>query len=690
VFENSDVLDTTIRTDDLTEAYALEFEADGTCDLSSTDSDILTYVSGTTWKTADLNKYVRVTLSVLGNNTEDLRIIELLDETSPSSGVWNQIRLENASFITESGVSWQLRAQTTNRASSWNAGTGIAMFSTTPEAIDQILFGHKELMWDRFDVVISSATPSIIAVWEFYDPSETTIHPESVVKDPVGFGGHLQFRLDALLGLNIASNALVRVMHVPTGVESNALSTTSGGYNVVNINGYLGQSSPSTVATDYLVFAEWRPVSVLTDTTKPGSATWEQSGYTEFTLPQNQTDNWQKYTFYDKNIPEEREAYFLRYRVCSNSGAAAAPVPQAVSFTSGERYVLYDAVQGKTVEDDPLGSSSGDANQEFRLLNSPYIYQTIRVFIDEGGGDIEWEEVETFLTSYSIDRHFIVDVQTDGSAILKFGDGINGRIPPLGTNNIRAIYRIGADEDGNIGANTLTVNRDGVGVFKQITNPRSGEFWVEADWNSQDALERVKQAGPLNLRTMLRGMTARDVEILAQSFVNTDGVKPVARAKAYEEAFGPKTLELVVAGGGGAALTSTYRSQLEEFFNGGENYGGVLIANHEVTVTNYSPKLIGYTVEVTAYSVVTETLVLQTLSSLISPTAVEDDKVTFVWEFGQEVPNSRVIAEIFKISPGNVFKVVITTPSSDVSLTARELPVLDAANTTITIVSPVV
>ncbi len=88
--------------------------------------------------------------------------------------------------------------------------------------------------------------------------------------------------------------------------------------------------------------------------------------------------------------------------------------------------------------------------------------------------------------------------------------------------------------------------------------------------------------------------------------------------------------------------------------------------------------------EVTAnLGVVTEALVLQALSSLVSPTALEADKTTFVWQFGEEVPNSRVNSEVFNVSVGNVAKVVITTPSEDVGLEAYELPLLDTANTNI-------
>jgi hypothetical protein len=201
-------------------------------------------------------------------------------------------------------------------------------------------------------------------------------------------------------------------------------------------------------------------------------------------------------------------------------------------------------------------------------------------------------------------------------------------------------------------------------------------------------LEKVKRTGPFNLRTMSRAVTARDAEILAAAYVNPGGVRPVARSRGYEEAFGPKTIELVVAGQGGAALAQDSRTELEEFFNGGDTYEGVLVLNHELSITNYTARQIALNMEVVANPVVTEAMITQALSFLLSPTATESDGVTYVWQFGQEVPLSRIISEIFKISPGNVFKVTITSPTSDIGMAARELPIFDPINTNVVVLPP--
>lgn len=686
VFENADAVDLSARTDQIELAYGIEEENTGVGFVTSVNPDILERTSGYQFVTADLNKVVEVTGSILGNNIEDDRIVELLDETTPGSGVWNQARLANAAFVSETSLSFTVRGITANGAPDLVAATGFAPWSSNVVAGNKFYFGHTDIMWNRFDVTMPTAALGYEGIWEFYDRSETTIQPDLVTVDPSP--GVLRFDLNALLGITSAKGAHVKVQHVPTGYESNGISDWTGTTNYVDISGYMGQTSPSTTIGDYLVFCSWRPIDLTEDTTLSGGQRMRQSGRVKFNIPQTESDSWQQYQLYDIDAGTQRESYFLRYRVVDASASVVGPTFTTLTFTEGSQYIVFTAIQGKTVDDIPLGSSSGQALQEFTLTRSPYVLNSAQVWVDEGGGPVEWSRVDTFLTSYSTDRHFIAEMNSDGTAVIQFGDGTNGRVPPIGTNNIEATYRVGADEDGNIGANVVRVNRDGVGVFTEITNPRSGVFWVEADWNSVEALEKVKVQGPYRLRTMYRAVTPRDAEILAGAFVNANGVRPVARARSYEDAFGPKTIELVVAGQGGASLAQSSRTELEEYFNGGDDYLGVLVMNHELTISNYVPKSVALEMEVVANTVVTEAMVIQTLTYLLSATALESDGVSYVWQFGQEVPLSRIIAQIFQISPGNVFKVTTTSPTADIGLGANELPLFDAVNSQVVMLPP--
>lgn len=692
VFENPLALDLTVRNDSqaLTYGYGLQYDRNGEGRLDSSYPDVV-YDDTAPFRDTDLNHYMSISVSILGNNTEDKRIIELLDAIPGTSPVeYNSVRLQNASFIAEYPVIWTIRKITTNNATDWNAGTGVNPLPGGLTDGDKIYIGHPDVMWDRVDLSLTAPVAAgFNARLEFYDPTESAIAPDSISVSYTS--SRMIFYINTLLGSSNCEGTLTEVMYVPTGAKFKSYSLWDAYGNYIFIDGYLGQSpTPSTTVGDYIVKAEWKALTNTTDTTiVGGNSLWSQAGRQVFPIPQTRTYSWTKTSLYDLTDGELKSGYYLRLRI-ADAASGDCPTINGIRIDQGEEYVLVYLVQGQTVEDSPLASSTGEANQEYSFNRKPYVISSARVFVDEGGGEFEWSVYTSLLRSKSADRHCMIVAKTDGSAAIRFGDGTNGRIPPIGTNNIRVMYRVGADRNGNIGANTLTVNRDGVGVFKTISNPRQGKYWIAADWSSPSALEQAKDRGPAVLRTMYRAVHPSDMETLSRAFVNRQGIRPVARVKAYEEAFGPKTVELVVCGGGGAALTDDERSELAEYFNGGTDWGynGIIIANTEVVVSNYSPRLLAPVVRIEAYPYITEELVKQLLSSILNPTALESNGKTYIWRFGQTVTTSRIASEIFQLSPGNIFDVDVNSPTSDISLSARELPMYDFANAQVIIVPP--
>lgn len=686
VFENPSAFDLRSRNDSqgLTYGYGLQFTLSGSgASVSSVYSDILTD-STAPFTSAHLNNYLSVSGSTIGNAVEDLRITELLDEGPV--GYYSQVRLAGASFTSESGLNWIIRTVSNNHASNWNVGTPSDPLPSSFVAGDKIFFGHSDLMWDKINLTLNtSVTPGYDAVVEFYDPTDSTTFPTSVTS----IAGGLKIDCTSLLGTEDVNGALVEVTYIKTGTKYRGFTEFLVSANVLNTTTFFGQSTPSTNASDYLIDCKWRPISITNDTTKVSNSIWSQNGVQEFDVPQNRTDKWLKYNIYDHLASEDKYAFFLRFRIVNPAGGSGL-VPSRLRIDDGKEYALITLLQGQTVEDSPLASSNGQANQEYLVSRKPVILGSFRVFIDEGGGEFEYIVYSSLLNSISTDRHCRVDYISDGSAKLIFGDGVNGKIPPLGTNNIRTIYRIGADVNGNVGVDTLTVNRDGAGTFRNITNPRQGRYWIEPDWSSESALERTKERGIRQIKTMSRAAHSKDVVTLATRFQTQAGTRPVIRAKAYEEGLGPKTIELIVAGGGGAALTSLEIEELEEYFNGGEVYGypGVILNNTRVYVKNYIPRIIPFTMRVEAYDTVTEDLVKQLLNSVVEPGAIASNGYSFLWRFGQKVALSKIASEVFNLSPSSVFDVDFIVPTADIVLTPRQLPIVDAVNTQVIIVPP--
>lgn len=65
-----------------------------------------------------------------------------------------------------------------------------------------------------------------------------------------------------------------------------------------------------------------------------------------------------------------------------------------------------------------------------------------------------WTPVTTLLESHAQDQDFVVETENDGTALLRFGDGVYGLDPQDGS-HVFVRYRIGVGSNGNVGADSL-------------------------------------------------------------------------------------------------------------------------------------------------------------------------------------------------------------------------------------------
>lgn len=132
--------------------------------------------------------------------------------------------------------------------------------------------------------------------------------------------------------------------------------------------------------------------------------------------------------------------------------------------------VPMTVVQGVTVYNEAVGTSSGAADQTFTLFNTPVIEGSQLVSIDEGAGFKPWNLVNHLIDAGPYDAAYMVAVDANGIVYVTFGDGNNGRIPnPQGI--IQATYRVGGGSIGNVGAQQITVDLTNTSYFASVTNP---------------------------------------------------------------------------------------------------------------------------------------------------------------------------------------------------------------------------
>jgi hypothetical protein len=129
-----------------------------------------------------------------------------------------------------------------------------------------------------------------------------------------------------------------------------------------------------------------------------------------------------------------------------------------------------------------------------------------------GSGD-EWLPRRDLLGSSSDDCHFVVEVEADGPAALRFGDDDCGKQPDAGT-EFTATYRVGSGTAGNVGA--LSVRRIVgepymAGLIAGLTNPLPAQGGLEPE-----SIEDVRKSAPEAFRTQERAVTADDYAAMAE------------------------------------------------------------------------------------------------------------------------------------------------------------------------------
>jgi hypothetical protein len=133
----------------------------------------------------------------------------------------------------------------------------------------------------------------------------------------------------------------------------------------------------------------------------------------------------------------------------------------------------------------------------------------------DGAVEERWAVRRDLLGSGSQDRHFVVEVDNEGRATLRFGDGELGWMPEAGT-MFRATYRVGNGPAGNVGAEAITrllFRRSRVsGIELRVRNPLPAQGGTPPE-----TLTEAKLLAPHAFRTELqRAITAEDYARLAE------------------------------------------------------------------------------------------------------------------------------------------------------------------------------
>jgi hypothetical protein len=184
-----------------------------------------------------------------------------------------------------------------------------------------------------------------------------------------------------------------------------------------------------------------------------------------------------------------------------------------------------------------------------------------------------WTPRPDLLSSTADDRHFVVEVDDDGRAHLRFGDGELGMRPPAGATFV-ATYRTGNGAVGNVGRDAVTHlvlrSQSWSGIVVRPRNPLPAGGGTEPE-----PVAEAKMVAPHAFRTELRrAVTADDYAALA-------GRRPEVQAAAAELVWTGSWYEVAVAvdARGGAVADPALLDDVSGALRGVRRMG------HDVAVT---------------------------------------------------------------------------------------------------------
>lgn len=256
-------------------------------------------------------------------------------------------------------------------------------------------------------------------------------------------------------------------------------------------------------------------------------------------------------------------------------------VPAKSGAVAGTEAVT--ATQGYTIADEVLGTSTGNPNQVFPLVEYPVLKDSIQVYV----GGVQYTYSASLISNTIYDPVFTTVNDAEGRTYILFGDGIGGRIPAA-SNTVTATYRVGAGAGGNVPANKLT-------FF--LTNPQAGvtatNLAAAVGGDDEESTDSIRANAPLALRALNRAVSLKDYANLALQ------VPSVAKAIAESEVY--TSVNLYVAPFGDPGVDGTTPTQT--FNNLAEDVGAFFTDKTapNVTLNILPPTYVDVDLDITVY-----------------------------------------------------------------------------------------
>jgi uncharacterized phage protein gp47/JayE len=208
------------------------------------------------------------------------------------------------------------------------------------------------------------------------------------------------------------------------------------------------------------------------------------------------------------------------------------------------------ATHGET-RTEVLGSGDpSQIHQAFALRQSPLTYlpastpegavTTLQLRVD----DVRWREIDNFNQAGPRDSVYITRTDDDDKTTALTGDGRRGARPASGAENVKATYRTGIGEPGNVNAGQITILITRPLGLKAVNNPIAATGGA-----NRDSADTIRRNAPLAIMALDRLVSVVDYEFFARTFAG------IGKAKAASLSDGRRELlHVTIAGANDAPI----------------------------------------------------------------------------------------------------------------------------------------
>jgi hypothetical protein len=179
-----------------------------------------------------------------------------------------------------------------------------------------------------------------------------------------------------------------------------------------------------------------------------------------------------------------------------------------------------------------------------------------------------WTIERDLLSSGPLDPSFVVEIEQDGTASLRFGDGLHGKPPPDGA-ALEPVYRAGNGPAGNVGADAIGhIVDDGATDFSPVRRVRNP--LPAAGGTDPESMEEVRQYAPQAFLTQERAVTEADYQAAAEKVL---GVRGAIATRRWTGSWYTVFVSIDREGGKGVddAFAAKVRDSLERYRLAGED-----------------------------------------------------------------------------------------------------------------------